>query len=148
MEHMSNPVEIADRHFVENSNCAQSVFSAFAVQFDLDEETAAKIATSFGGGLARRGETCGAVSGALMAIGLVHGAATPEAKEKVYMLAQEFMRLFEEKYGNLRCRDLIGFNIGTPEGRQKASESGVTHSVCPAVVHDAAMILQSLLASG
>ncbi|MFH0878778.1 MAG: C-GCAxxG-C-C family protein [Lentisphaerota bacterium] len=147
---MSNPVDIADKHFEQDFNCAQSVFSAFAVQFNLylDEETAVKIAAPFGGGMARRGGPCGAVTGALMAIGLARGAATPESKEEVYRLGREFMRRFEEKHGTLLCRELIGCDISTPEGLQNAHASGVTRSVCPKVVHDAAEILHTLLELG
>lgn len=145
---MSNPADIADKYFDQNFNCAQSVFSAFAAQFGLDEETAVKIAAPFGGGVARRGETCGAVTGALMAIGLARGTATPESKEVVYRLAQEFMLRFKEKHGSLLCRELIGCDISTPEGLKNAHASGVTRSVCPKVVHDAAEILHTMLETG
>ena len=142
---MNHPASIADEHFSRECNCAQSVFSAFALPHGLDEETAIKIATPFGGGMARTGETCGAVTGALMALGLARGAATPEGKEEVYRLAREFMRHFEEKHGSLLCRELIGCDISTPEGLQHAHESGVTKSVCPQLVHDAAEIVQAML---
>lgn len=145
---MSKPADIADKVFSRNFNCSQAVLSAFAGQFGLDEKTAIKIAAPFGGGLARRGEACGAVTGALMVLGLARATATPEGKDEIYRLAQEFMRRFEEKHGTLLCRELIGYELSTPEGRQKAQDSGVTRTVCPAVVRDAAEILQTMLGLG
>ncbi|MEW6094779.1 MAG: C-GCAxxG-C-C family protein [Chloroflexota bacterium] len=145
---MESPTVVADERFSQACNCAQSVFSAFAPQFGLDEETAIRIATSFGGGMARRGEVCGAVTGALMALGLARGAAAPEVKEEVYRLGREFMRRFEEKHGPILCRALICSDISTPEGLQQARESGVIRRVCPQVVHDAAEILQTVLEIG
>jgi C_GCAxxG_C_C family probable redox protein len=142
---MINPASIAVERFSQTDNCAQSVFSAFAPSHGLDEETAVKIAAPFGGGMARTGETCGAVTGALMALGLARGTATPEGKEEGYRLAREFMDRFEEKHGSLLCRELIGCDISTPEGLQNARESGVTKSLCPNLVHDAAEIVQAVL---
>ncbi len=98
--------------------------------------------------MARRGEVCGAVTGALMALGLARGAATPEVKEEVYRLGREFMRRFEDKHGTILCRELIGCDISTPEGLQRARESGVIREICPKVVHDAAEILQVVLETG
>ncbi|MBI4731313.1 MAG: C_GCAxxG_C_C family protein [Chloroflexi bacterium] len=145
---MDNLTDIADERFSQACNCAQSVFSAFASRYGLDEETAIKIATSFGGGMARRGEVCGAVTGALMALGLARGAATPEGKEEVYRLGREFMHRFEEQHGSILCRMLLGCDISTPGGLQNARESGVIKAICPNVVHDAAKILQSILEVG
>ena len=94
-------------HFQGQSfNCSQSVLSAFAAQYGLDKETALKLASPFGGGVARRGEICGAVTGALLVLGLARGADKPAGKDEIYRLSQEFMRLFEEKHGTLLCREL------------------------------------------
>jgi C_GCAxxG_C_C family probable redox protein len=145
---MNNPAEIAEQIFSRKYNCAQAVFSTFANQFGLDEKTALKTAACFGGGLSRRGETCGAVTGALMALGLARATAEPECKEEMYRLGQEFMRRFEQKYRTLLCRELIDCDLNTPEGRQKAHDSGVTRTVCPEVVRDAANILETMLKTG
>ncbi len=101
--------EAAASIFGQNYNCSQSVFSVFATQYGLDEKTALKLASPFGGGVARRGELCGAVTGALMALGLVHGADKPAGKEEIYRLSQEFMRRFEEKNGSILCRQTDRF---------------------------------------
>jgi C_GCAxxG_C_C family probable redox protein len=114
----------------------------------MDEKTALKLASPFGGGIARRGEICGAVSGALLTLGLERGADTPAGKEEIYRLSQEFMRRFEEKYGTLLCRDLIGCDISTPAGYQAATEKRVFGTICPALVREAAEIIEALLDVG
>ncbi|MGB8213427.1 MAG: C-GCAxxG-C-C family protein [Anaerolineales bacterium] len=143
---MPTPAESAAAIFSQSFNCSQSVFSAFAPQFGLEMETALKLASPFGGGMARRGEVCGTVTGALLALGLARGAGTPAGKDEIYRLSQEFMRLFEEKHATLLCRDLIHCDISTPAGYQSAAEKRVFITVCPVLVQDAVEILQSLLA--
>jgi C_GCAxxG_C_C family probable redox protein len=145
--HPADPVAAAEGHFSGTHNCAQAVLAAFSPLHGLDAQTAARLATAFGGGISRRGEMCGAVSGALIVLGLAQGAATPEAKEKVYALAQEFMRRFNAASGGVLCRDLLQVDISTPAGLQKAHESGITRQVCPAAVRQAALILQYILAA-
>ena len=142
---MSTPAEIAVNVFSQNFNCSQSVFSAFAGQFGMDRQTALKLASPFGGGVARRGEVCGAVSGALMALGLARGAKAPAGKEEIYRLSQEFMRLFEEKHKSVLCRELIDCDLSTPAGYQAATDKRVFTSICPLLVRDAVEIAQKLL---
>jgi C_GCAxxG_C_C family probable redox protein len=143
---MPTPVENAVAVFSQHFNCSQSVFSAFAEQFGLDRETALKLASPFGGGIARQGEICGAVTGALMVLGLARGADTPAGKDAIYQLSQQFMRRFEEKHSTLLCRELIGIDISTEEGWQKAKAGGAFTFTCPTLVQDAAEIVQELLA--
>jgi C_GCAxxG_C_C family probable redox protein len=142
---MPAPAENAVTIFGQGFNCSQAVFSAFSTQFGLAGQTALKLASPFGGGLARRGETCGAVTGALLVLGLARGADTPAGKEAIYQLAQDYMRRFEAKHGSCLCRELIGCDISTPEGWQIARETGKTREICPGLVRDAAEIIQTLL---
>jgi C_GCAxxG_C_C family probable redox protein len=144
---VSEPAETAVFVFSQNFNCCQAVFSAFATRLDLDNETALKLASPFGGGIARRGLICGAVTGALMALGLGRGADKPAGKEKIYRLSQEFMRRFEEKHNTLLCRNLIGIDISVPEGWEKAKKAGKFTITCPSLVWDAAEIAHDLLES-
>ena len=143
---MATPAEMAATVFSQNFNCSQSVFLAFAPQFGLDRETALKLASPFGGGVARRGEVCGAVTGALLALGLVRGAELPAGKEEIYRLSQEFMRLFEQKHNAVLCRYLIDCDLSTPAGYQSAAEKRVFTTICPVLVQDAVEIVQKLLA--
>lgn len=142
---MTTPSEAAVDTFSRSFNCSQAVFSPFAKQLGLDESTALKLASPFGGGIARRGEVCGAVTGALLALGLARGADTPAGKDQIYQLSQEFMRRFEAKHGTILCRELIGCDISTPDGSQEAADKKVFVTICPALVREAAEIAEALL---
>jgi C_GCAxxG_C_C family probable redox protein len=142
---VSEQGKAAEERFAQKLNCAQSVFSAFAPSLGLDEETALKIASPFGGGVARRGEICGALTGALMALGMARGSSTPEGKEETYRLGQEFLRRFETGHKSILCRGLLEVDISTPEGHAQARDAGLFQSVCPLVVHDAAELVQAML---
>jgi C_GCAxxG_C_C family probable redox protein len=142
---MARPAEIASTVFSQSYNCSQSVFSAFSDQLGLDRETALKLASPFGGGVARRGEVCGAVTGALLALGLARGSDKPAGKDEIYQLSQEFMRLFAQKHKSILCRDLIACDISTPAGYQSASEKRVFKTICPLLVQDATEIVQKFL---
>ena len=141
-------VDVAASTFAEGFNCAQAVFSAYAVEAGIERETALRIAGAFGAGIASRGELCGAVSGACMAIGLKYGKVQAEdnaAREKTYGLVREFMRRFEEKHGSIVCKDLIQFDVSDPEQYQAARQANVFKNQCPNFVNDAAVILEELL---
>ncbi len=142
---ISSPTDRAVAVFGQRFNCSQSVFSAFARRFGLDKQTALKLASPFDGGIARRGEIYGAVTGALLVLGLARGADNPAGKEEIYRLSQEFMRFFEQKHSSLLCRDLIDYDISTPEGWLKAKETGNFTTTCPVLVRDAAEIARILL---
>jgi C_GCAxxG_C_C family probable redox protein len=145
---MLSPAERAVTVFNQNFNCAQAVFSAFAAQLGLDEHVALKLASPFGGGVARRGEICGAVTGALLVLGLAHGADAPAGKETIYRLSQEFMRQFEEIHSAILCRELVDCDVSTPEGWQQAKAAGKFTNVCPILVRDAAELIQTMLEAG
>ncbi len=142
---MTTKIDQAAAYFDRSFNCSQSVFAAFAAQAGLDEKTALRLASPFGGGFARQGEVCGAVTGALLALGLARGAEVPAGKGTIYPLCQEFLHRFQAAHGSLLCRELIGCDIGTPEGYQAATDKGVFKSVCPLLVRDAVEIADSLL---
>jgi C_GCAxxG_C_C family probable redox protein len=129
-------------------NCAQSVLAAFGNDFGLSDEMSFKIAGSFGGGLGRSGKTCGAVSGALMVLGLRYAQTQPgdnEQKDKNYEMVRTFIKRFTEKNGSCVCAELLGYDISTPEGAKAAKEKGLFSTVCSKVVGDAAEIVETLL---
>ena len=128
--------------------CSASVFAAFSGGLGLDPATARKIACGFGGGISRSGNICGAVSGALMVIGLKYGKAEKgddEATKKTRALVREFMKRFTARHGSVNCTQLLGYNLDDPEEYEKARSSGLFHSLCPVLVGDAARILEALL---
>jgi C_GCAxxG_C_C family probable redox protein len=144
-----NRIEQAVQMFEQEFSCSQSVFSAFADPVDIPRETALRVASGFGGGLARTGDTCGAVTGAIMALGLRHcgvpAAADPLGKQQTYPPVQEFLARFKARHGSIVCRALLGCDLGTPEGLQSAREQGLFKSRCPTFVRSAGEILEELL---
>ncbi len=124
-------------------NCAQTVFSLFAPELGIDEKTALKIASGFGGGMACA-ETCGAVTGAYMVIGMKHGHATsnPDEKAKTKMLIRQFNEKFKQAHGSLICKKLTGFDISTPEGSAAANQAGVFDTQCPEFIKTSCNILE------
>jgi C_GCAxxG_C_C family probable redox protein len=145
---LMNRIETALSRFAAGFNCSQAVFSAYADDFGLDEEAALKIAAGFGGGMGRMAETCGAITGAMMVLGLRHGGTTPdrEAKERVYAKIRQFADRFKARNGSLLCRDLLSCDISTPAGHEAAREKGLFTTACPTYVRDAAEILEEMLA--
>jgi C_GCAxxG_C_C family probable redox protein len=144
---MKDPIQTATNRFEQGFSCSQSLFSAFAPQFGLSDEIASTIASPFGGGIARQGETCGAVTGALMALSLKFGPKMNESKDGMYIVSQEFFRCFKEKHTFLNCRQLINFDLNQPGELELARQSLVFKNVCPLLVKTAAEIVQSMLTS-
>ncbi len=134
--------------FKEGFSCSQAVAAVFAEEHGLPIETALRIAQGFGGGMARLGETCGAVTGAIMIIGLKHGRTRPEdaaAKERTYALVGELFRRFRSRHGALPCRDLLGCDMGTVEGRKIADDGKLHETLCPLLIASAVDILEDIL---
>ncbi|MDH7568422.1 MAG: C-GCAxxG-C-C family protein [Armatimonadota bacterium] len=142
--------EKAARHFAAGFNCAQSVLLPYAEEAGLSCDQAARLASALGGGMGRAGETCGAVSGAAVVIGLLLGPAHPAdraAKERCYAAARRFVHAFQQRHRGLRCRELLGVDIGTPEGRRSFHEHRMVETHCTHFVCDAVAILEEILAS-
>ena len=121
---MTDHGKIAEDYFKRGYNCAQSVLLAFGDVTDLDEETALRISSSFGGGLGRLREVCGAVSGGAMVLGLLRGYTDPEdreGKKAHYVLVRDFAERFREQNGSIICRELLAgipkTSGGDPEAR-------------------------------
>jgi C_GCAxxG_C_C family probable redox protein len=142
-----NHVERAAELFESGYNCSQAILAAYGPSFGLTEADALKVAAGFGGGMGCSGGVCGAISGAFMVIGLKYGATEPAdktAKYKTYELVLRALRMFEEQAGSLNCRELLGFDLGTAEGRQRAREAGA-FDICTQFVRGAAEILDAVL---
>jgi C_GCAxxG_C_C family probable redox protein len=113
----------------------------------LESELALRVAGPFGGGMGM-GRTCGAVTGALMVIGLRRSktvAGDDEAKEACYDLVEEFVAQFEARNGSITCKDLLGHDISIPEERELAKKQGLFDTRCPKLVRDAAKILEQIV---
>ena len=141
-------IELALSSFKEDFNCAQSIFGTYATHYGLDREEALKISTGFGGGMARCGKTCGAVTGAFMVIGLKNGMGISkdiEAKEKTYQIILEFSNKFQENNGSLICKELLGCDLNTPEGKDYFNQNELFEKKCLHCVKNAAEILEEML---
>lgn len=141
--------EKAEKGFKEGFDCSQQVLAHAAKRYGLgiDDEEAFKIAASFGGGM-WNGDTCGCVSGALMAIGLKYGHCIPrDHKTKALLIAKtkEFEKKFIEKNGSLICRNILGLNPAVPEDMKKMMEMNLFFTVCTGLVCSACEVLDEVL---
>lgn len=143
-----NHTEKSKEYFAQKFNCAQAVFAAFAPELGLDEEAALKIGGCFGSGM-RKGEVCGACTGALMALGLKFGqsdVADTESKQKTNQKTVEFLESFKKENGSYICNELLGCDIKTPEGVKFAADNNLFTEFCPKMVESATLIAEKLLA--
>ena len=143
-----NHADKAEALFKEGYNCAQAVLGAFADDLGLPIDTAMKLSSSFGGGMGRMREVCGACSGMFMAAGLLYGYSTPEtgaAKMELYERIRELADRFRSENGSIICRELLGGTAqvgGTPEAR---TEQYYKKRPCGEYVRSAAAILEQYL---
>jgi C_GCAxxG_C_C family probable redox protein len=148
MTQASQLSEKAANHFNKQGyNCAQSVLLAMQEYYGIPKSNLIpKIATAFGGGIGRRGSLCGALTGAIIAIGLKHGTNTTtlQEKEKAYNLALKFHDRFAETFGSPFCRELIGYDLTNPQDLRKLRKSNVREQKCSNFVKKAVEILITL----
>lgn len=107
----------AEELFKEGYNCAQAVFCANCEELGIDIETGAKLASSFGGGMGRMREVCGALSGLFMLLGLKEGYSDPkdtEGKKELYSKVQKLAQEFKEEFGSIICKELLGIKQDSP----------------------------------
>lgn len=136
----------AVENFKQGYNCAQSVFLAFAQEFGFDNETALKLSSSFGAGMGRLREVCGAVSSMFAIAGLKHGYTSPdddEIKAKHYELIQKLAEKFKTQHDSIICRELLGL----PEGADspipsKRTEEYYQERPCELFIRTAAEIIE------
>ena len=141
---------IAVGHFANGCNCSQAVLASFAQRLGLDTPTAIRLATGFGVGMARGG-ACGAVTGAVMVLGLAGGGGGPggaAAKTATYARVQEFYDQFIDRHGTIICRDLLGVDPSTPQGLEQARREQRFQTVCTRFVADAASLVETMLQPG
>jgi C_GCAxxG_C_C family probable redox protein len=134
--------------FKNGITCSSAVFSTFSEELGLDKKTAKKIGCGFGAGISKTGNICGAVSGAIMVIGLKYGKAEQgddAATEKTRALTRQFMQEFTAKNGSVNCTELLGYNLSNADEYEKAREKKLFVTKCPEFVRDAAAILEKIL---
>jgi C_GCAxxG_C_C family probable redox protein len=134
--------------FQSGITCSSAVFSAFSHELRLDEKTAKKIGCGFGAGVSRTGNICGAVSGAIMVIGLKYGKAEQgddAATEKTRALTRQFIQEFTKKNSSVNCTELLGHNLKNQNEYDAAANANLFRTMCPEYVRDAADILERIL---
>lgn len=134
--------------FKNGYSCSQAVLLTFAEELNLDKETAIKIASSFGGGMGRLREVCGAFSGLLMAAGLKFGPSDPkdiQAKTAHYALVQKLAAQFKAENGSIICRELLG--LSGPQSPQPEARTPQYYKKrpCPEMIACAARLMEQLL---
>lgn len=136
--------------FVNDANCAQAVFAAFAGKMGLDEAFALKISSSFGGGMGRLREVCGAVSGMFMVAGALYGYDynDDEKKKAHYALIQKLAEGFTAEHGTIICRDLLKLTAEVPSPVPTTRNAEFYKSrPCVRFVETAALLLEELVES-
>ena len=139
--------EKALQYFSDKFHCSQSVLAAFAPELGLTEEQALKLGACFGAGM-RKGEVCGACTGALMVLGLMYGQSDKddlESRMRANKVNVEMMNGFAENNGSYICNELLGCDIRTEEGVKEAREKGLFTDFCPKMVADAVDLLEEIL---
>jgi C_GCAxxG_C_C family probable redox protein len=143
-----NKSEYAQNFLKQGFSCSQSVLSAFVEQFGLDRDIALRISSAFGGGMGGRGEVCGAVTAAFMVIGLKYGSAIQhddKERDLIGSKAGMFMNKFKSSKGSILCRDLLGADVGTSEGLNKAKTEDLFETICPDVIRCSVEIIEELI---
>ena len=139
-------VSRAVQMFRDECACSQAILAVYGAPLGLPHELAMRLAAGFAGGM-RLGETCGAVTGAFMVLGLRHcstDCSTPAGRSEVYARVVDFAGRFKQRNGSLTCRDLLGCDISTAEGMKQAQEQNLFKTTCVQMVRDAAEILEEM----
>lgn len=143
MDHVEKALKLFESKF----NCAQAVFASFSKELGLDEKQALKIGGCFGSGM-RKGEVCGACTGALMVLGLKYGQCELgdiDSKLKSDDVCVRFLEEFEARNGSYICNELLSCDIRTKEGVEYALENNLFTEFCPKMVESATLIVEKII---
>ncbi len=139
--------EKAVNYFSQNLHCSQAVLAAFAEECGITEEEALRLGSCFGGGM-RKGEVCGAVTGALMVLGLLHGEKSvgdTEGRQLSNKVNDLMMDRFKEKCGSYICNDLLGYDITSEEGHKYCVNNKLFTEFCPKIVASAVEVVEEII---
>ena len=136
MKYIENAIQLFENGYV----CSQAVFATFSQDLGLSEEQALNIGACFGSGM-RKGEVCGACTGALMALGLKYG----DSKTKSNEVCEKFLDEFEKENRSYICRELLNCDIRTEEGVKYALDNNIFKEFCPKMIESATKITENYL---
>ncbi len=145
---MNSNEQTARDNFTKGYNCAQSVFLTYAHKYGIDKETALKLTSSFGGGMGRLREVCGAVSAMFMIAGLEKGyteSDNDEVKAQHYTLIQNLASKFKEKHGTIICRELLGLDGEDNPIPSKRTSQYYSERPCEEFIADVCKIIDNNL---
>jgi len=143
MNHVDEALKIFDEKF----HCSQAVLAAFSEEYGIKKEDALKIGACFGSGM-RKGEVCGACTGALMVLGLKYGKyQIDDIKSKIRtdQVCDQFLDEFQKENGSYICNTLLGCDISTQEGIQYAIDNNLFTEFCPQMVKSAVIITEKII---
>lgn len=142
---MKSREDVAIEKFRSGLNCAQSVVVAFVSYFGYDAKHAMDFSIGFGGGMGRLQKTCGAVSGAVMVLGMYNSNKIADIalrKELTYQMVQDFVKKFKKLNGNSDCRLLLNCDLNSEEGHALFNKLNLREKVCEKCIIDAVRILE------
>jgi len=146
---MNRAEKTADLHRNGGLSCSQALLTVYGEAYGIKPEQARVFGRTLAGGVAGQGETCGYVTAALLI--LAHAYNDPDemqARKKTHPAAETLLRQFRERRGTLLCKELLGADLGTPEGRKKITEEKLVAKYCngdDGIARDAAAILEALI---
>ena len=142
-------IERALESFRGGLNCAQAVVTAFSEELNYDKNMALSISCGFGAGMGRLQDTCGAVTGSFMVLGIVNCRKftdNKERKEATYGMVQKFNNKFKQIHGTLDCSSLLNCDLKTEEVNRFAKENNLFGTVCEKCISDSIGILEEIIA--
>lgn len=143
-----NRVDKAVQLFDSGFSCSQAVLVAYADIFGFDEKMALRVSGGFGGGIGGTGDICGAVSGAVMVLGLKNSSVEADNKEQKaynYNVINNFISLFKDQIGVIKCKEILNYDISIPTEKEKAKELNLFSTICPECVRLSALLLENIL---
>lgn len=144
-------VALAKEYFSGKYNCSQSAMKAILVGMDMDFDQIMPLAAGMGAGVAHEGNACGAVTGAILALGVIEGRTHKDSlkqKEAAYASGEEFVRRFKKKHSTILCDQLTGITMTDTKARSEASKDGLFAKKCPSFVADAVRIALEIATEG
>lgn len=141
-------VALVVERFKDDLDCAQALLCIYGPEYGLDSEMAVRIADAFTGGIGRTGRTCGAVTGALMVMGLKYGekaSGNCSPEKKTHRLTKEFINRFISLNGSITCKELLDCDLSKPEVLGSKETKHLFQNLCPKYVQDAAELIEELL---
>ena len=145
---MESIEEKAIRTFRSGLNCAQAVVTAYSEEMKFDNSLALSVSCGFGGGMGRLQETCGAVTGSFMVLGIFNCKKltdNKERKEATYSMVQKFSQEFKQINGTTDCLELLKCDLRTEEGNRFAKENNLFGTVCEKCISDSLTIINKLI---